>query len=279
MNNRKRTNHQNLRRLLSAFAISTLLLHGAVAEQPEAEQPEAEQWQQGQAIMQRVDSRPQPDTEISMLQMQLTDQRGRQRTRQLKLFTHNDGAHTSTLLFFTAPADVRGVGLLTIAATGEDSDQWLYMPALRRTRRIAGSGRQDSFMGSDFSYEDLESPDITRSQYRLTGEESMNGRPCYVIEAIPQDTDSSYSKRLSWIDTESLIALRVDFFTDSNDPVKRLTADGISRHNGYWRADTLRMEDLARGRHTVLHVSEQEFDIELPSNLFSVRTLENGRIP
>lgn len=274
MKNHNRISHRNPVRLIAAMVIGTVLLLGAVAEQPEADQ-----WQQGQAIMQRVDSRPQPDTEVSLLEMQLTDERGRQRIRQLKLFTHNDGTQTSTLLFFTAPADVRGVGLLTIAATGEDSDQWLYMPALRRTRRIAGSGRQDSFMGSDFSYEDLESPDITRNRYRLTGEEIIDGRPCYVIEAIPQDTDSSYRKRLSWIDTESLIALRVDFFTSAEDPVKRLTADGISRHNGYWRADTLRMEDLERVRHTELHFLEQEFDGRLPSNLFSIRTLESGRIP
>lgn len=271
----QRTGHIPVR-LLSALAIGTMLLFGASADQHDSP---PDPWEQGHAVMVRVDNRRQPDTEVTVLEVELTDHRGRKRTRQLKRFTEHDGTRTSTLLFFTSPADVRGVGLLTIEETGTDSNQWLYMPALRRTRRIAGSGRQDSFMGTDFTYEDLETPDITRNRYRLLGEEDLNGQSCWVIESLPLDSDSRYRKRLSWIDQESLLAVRVDFFASQGDPVKRLTARGISHQSDYWSAETLRMEDLERGRHTTLRIEEQEFDGRLPANLFSVRTLEQGRIP
>lgn len=233
--------------------------------------------QRGMEIMEMVENRPVRSHERSEIQMILEDHRGRTRERSLELYNLDDQGREYSLMFFQSPSDVEGVGFLSIEQEDGDSSQWLFMPALGRSRRISSSSKDESFMGSDLSYEDLEPRVASEDQHEYLGEEAEQGVLCWKVETLCNE-DSQYSRQISWIDPQSLIALRVDYFDDRNDLVKRLQAQDLSEAQGVWTAQRMTMEDLDRGRKTTLIWQERRDAPELSRGDFSVDTLEGGRL-
>jgi hypothetical protein len=234
--------------------------------------------QQAQQIMDEVEMAPEPKSEKSILRMVLTDAKGRTRTRSLQLLTIS-GERQRSRLSFTAPADVRGTGLLTVEGSQGDDNQWLYLPALGKTRRIAGSSKSDSFLGTEFTFEDLQDSKTTEWHYNLLGEEPQGGRPCWIIESLPLPAyQGTYTKRLVWIDKEALTAVRVEFF-QADSLLKVLNMKGLTKEGPYWTVTEMIMDNKQNGKSTQIVVESQIFDQTLSQDIFSVQALESGRIP
>ena len=231
----------------------------------------------GREIMIMADNRLEPESEISKMKMLLTDSRGKTRERELKMLSLKMGETDYSMIFFLSPADVNGVGLLSIEEKGKDSDQWLYMPALKKTRRIASSSKDENFMGTEFSYEDLEGRDPDDDTHTFLREETLAGKKCWVVESVPRK-ESGYSKRIIWVEQESLLFIRVDFYNKSNSVSKRLISD-IRKDGPYWTAYEMVMTDLEKNRSTKLTIVGIDYDSGLSTNNFTVGVLEQGRVP
>lgn len=212
-------------------------------------------------------------TESASIRMEIEDERGRTRTRAMDLRTKvgNDD-RAKSILVFTSPADIRGTGLLTVEAAGGD-DQKLYLPALGRVQRIAGSKRTERFAGSDFTYEDLGTRDP--DQYEVSMSDSTPG--AFVLNARPKGDDSQYGRIVLTIDRERYVVTEAEHYDRSGDLAKVLTASDFAEvAPGAWRANRLVMEDVQAGRRTVLTFEARDTGADLRDDLFTERQLQRG---
>lgn len=234
----------------------------------------------GAELARRVYERPDGDDVTSVVTMSLTEAGHEPRLRNMILYRLNGaGGEVSTLIRFTDPADIAGTGLLTLDAADGDSNQWIYLPALKRVRRVDSSRKGGRFVNSDYYYEDMRDRKVAMDTHRLVGREVVAGVDCEVLESIPVESDNSvYVKRVSWVDPVSLLPMRVDLFEKSADqPSKRLLVEKREQVQGYWTVLDSTMSDLASGHQTRLTVSRVLYDRGLPERLFGTRTLEEER--
>ena len=209
--------------------------------------------------------------------------RGGKRERQLRRFTKRlPGDEEKSISFFLAPPEVKGTGFLVWAHKGRDDEQWLFLPELKRTRRITAQSRDSSFMGTDFSFRDLEImgefQDWTENDApaKLIREELLNETPCYVIELHPKQEGMSYTRILLWMEQEQLIARKLDFYDRKEKHVKTLTLDDVRMIGSVPTPHRLEMHNLKKGSHTVVDLADVEYDTDLADNLFTQRHLERG---
>lgn len=226
----------------------------------------------GRALAQAVYDRPDGDDMSSRGVMVLVEEGHEPRVRTM--FTYRvDKApgEVWNLIRFTTPGDIAGTGMLTLDHPGDETDQWLYLPALERTRRIAASRKGGRFVGSDLYYEDLQDREVAQDRHTLLGEEEIQGVLCKKLESVPVDASNSvYSKRISWIHPDVLIALRTDYYKPhQGDPIKRLIVHRIEKIQGYWTVMDSTMHDLETGHRTRLRSDEVVYDRNLPDALFS----------
>ncbi len=216
--------------------------------------------------------------------MTLVDARGRERERQFTYVTSTDTDDNRKMLIrFLAPADIAGTGFLAIEHSDREDDRWLYLPALRKSRRIAGSDKTDDFVGSGFTYEDLESEKLEFHQYTLMGSENVDGVETWVIDAVATDPqrleDSGYSKRDLWITKDHHVLIRARYYDRAGAFVKELRATDVRQVPGSdkWRAYRMTMEDMRNGKVTILTVEEYGVDKDVPDSYFSERYLKRWR--
>lgn len=212
-------------------------------------------------------------TESASIRMEIVDERGRTRTRAMDVRTKiSDGDRAMSILVFTSPADIRGTGLLTIEASGGD-DQKLYLPALGRVQRIAGSKRTERFAGSDFTYEDLG----TRNPDEYDVSMGTPTPEAFVLDARPRDTDSQYGRIVLTVDRERYVVTKAEHYDRSGTLAKVLTASDFTEvAPGAWRANRLVMEDVQEGRRTELTFGDRQAGTPLRDDLFTERQLERG---
>lgn len=212
----------------------------------------------------------------SRVQMVITQKNGAVKQRLLYMFTKEKTKKERwTLMRFIQPANVEGTGLLTLDFPGDESNQWLYLPALKKARRIASSREGGRFVGSDFYYEDLMDREVNMDHHRIIGADKVGGLDCTQLEGIPVDVSNSvYAKRVSCIYTNLMIPLRIDFYENVNgEPVKRLQAQKIKKIQGYWTIFDSTMYNLETGSSTKLLTTDIVYDRGLPDDLFSRRAL------
>jgi hypothetical protein len=174
---------------------------------------------------------------------------------------------------FNAPAEVKGVALLVVNHPDRSSDQWMWTPAIGRDRRIALQDRSTRFFGTDFSFEDLEERDVDQYDYRLTGEEAIEGAPCWRIEARPkQSKTSQYTLSRMWVRKDIYVPVQYENFI-KEQPVRRLLQKEIQNIQGIWTARLQEMTDLRRKSHTVLRMEKLEYNIPLREDEFTVQAL------
>ena len=212
-------------------------------------------------------------SESASLRMEIVDERGRTRTRAMDIRTKvGDDDRAKSILVFTSPADIRGMGLLTVEADGGD-DQKLYLPALGRVQRIAGSKRGERFAGSDFTYEDLGTRDPDEYEVSL-GDSTPEA---FVIEARPRDGASKYSRIVLTVDRERYVVTKAEHYDRSGDLAKVLTASDLTEVvPGTWSANRLVMEDVQDDRRTVLTFENRKTGTVLRDDLFTERQLQRG---
>ncbi len=213
-----------------------------------------------------------------------TSKAGRTQTRTLKQFILcNDPIHNTynMLLEFIAPSDVVGTATLTIQHANKADDQWLYLPALRTSKRISPSKKSDRFMGTEMTYEDLSNYLAESSddfQYRFIVEEKLDGRSAYKIEAKPNDvTTTQYSKRTLWIDKTTHLMLRTDFYDLKGNLLKVFRASDIKvipSSKDYYRAHKIELENVQTGNMTKVVYTDFIINKGIKSDMFSTTWLE-----
>jgi hypothetical protein len=196
-------------------------------------------------------------------------------------YSKDFGEDKKTIMFFQEPADVKGTGFLTwdYNEDDKDDDRWLYLPAMKKNRRISGtSAKKEYFMGSDFTYDDMGNRDVDSDSHKLLREEKINGVDCWVIESTPKDGDEQYSKQIGWIRKDNFIAVKVEYFDKQGALMKVLEVDGVKKIDGFWTATSMTMNNLQREHKTIISIESMEYNMPLDDNLFTVNSLEKGYI-
>jgi hypothetical protein len=181
-----------------------------------------------------------------------------------------------SLITFQAPADVAGMKFLQIQNTNSDDERFLYLPELKRSRRIAASNRSDSFMGTDFSYADIDQRDLRQSTSVLKADEAIGKFDTYHLSVTPQNGDAVYSRIEIWVRKDNFVPLKSVMFDKKSKPVKTLLTKEIQRRAGRWFVTGSRMNDMATGRSTELVLEKIERRDDIPLDTFSVRSIEKG---
>ena len=218
--------------------------------------------EKGQAIALEAERRDSGFSDYSAkLKMILRNAHGDQSTRELRsrfLEQENDG--DKSLVIFDHPRDVNGTAFLTFSHVDGDDDQWLYLPALKRVKRISSSNKSGPFMGSEFAYEDISSQEFEEFTYRFLREEVLAGEKTFVIERIPTHRKSGYTRQEVWIDQTEYRTLKIVYYDRKGDLLKTLVQSEFEQFLGqYWRPQTMRMLNHQTGKSTDLLWSEFSF--------------------
>ncbi|MEN8200019.1 MAG: outer membrane lipoprotein-sorting protein [Thermodesulfobacteriota bacterium] len=183
-----------------------------------------------------------------------------------------------TLSIIDTPAAVKGTSFLTLSNKRGTNEQYLYLPALGEVKELSSSSISGSFMGSEFSYEDIASLEVGKYSYRYLREEKYRGRPCHVVENFPQDTkNSGYSRRIWWVDKKEYRLFKVEFFDRKKSLLKSLSIDGYRQYpNGQWRAERMQMVNHQSGKATTLLWQNYRFRTGLTVEDFDLTALDHS---
>jgi outer membrane lipoprotein-sorting protein len=220
---------------------------------------------------------------VQRLKLRIIDRRGGERSRELVIYLRKYPEDRSrSLLFFESPPEVKGVGFLQWADPHAKDEQWLYLPELKRVRQISAGAKHESFVGTDFSYDDLAIiSDITEwteadARTNLLREETVDGRRCYVIEFVPTGKDLSYGKILAWLTADDLVFVKFDMHDKAARPQKVLTLSDIRMLGAIPTFFHMEMANVQDGSRTIVDFSEIKYDTALDDGLFTQRALERG---
>ena len=210
------------------------------------------------------------DTTADMI-MILRNKKGQESKRELEIRTLEvKGDGDKSLTVFHSPRDVRGTALLTFSHGVQPDDQWLYLPALRRVKRIASNNKSGPFMGSEFAYEDLSSQELDKYKYKYIKDDKVDGVDCFVIERDPVDKDSGYTKQQVWLDKDEYRAQKIDYYDRKGQLLKTFTASDYKKYlDKYWRADKMNMINHQTGKSTELIWSNYKFKTGLKDEDFT----------
>jgi len=185
------------------------------------------------------------------------------------------GSHgtSKVVLRFTAPAEVKGVALLVMNQPDRASDQWMWTPAINRERRIALQDRSTRFFGTDFSFEDLEERDIKQFDYKLLGEESIDGAPCWKLQSTPKQSKiSQYSHSYLWVRKDNYALAQIENYA-KEQLVRRARYTDIRNEQGIWTAHQIDMQDLKRNSHTILKIDKLQYNAPMKDDAFTLQAL------
>lgn len=213
------------------------------------------------------------------MKMILRNKQGQESLREIRIKSlelENDG--DKSLSIFDKPRDVKGTAFLSFSHPVGADDQWLYLPALKRVKRISSRNKSGPFMGSEFAYEDLTSFEVEKYTYKYLADEAINGHECFKVEQYPVDKNSGYTRRVVWIDKAEYRIQKVDFYDRKNSLLKTLTFDGYKQYlDKFWRADKYDMVNHQTGKSTVLEWANYRFATGLSDRDFNKNSLKRAR--
>lgn len=256
--------------MLSAVCCFVIAVSGSLSAQQ----------MKGRDIAVLVDDRPNGNDRTMDMVMTLINRSGKTRVREMVSYSKDYGKDTKTLFFFREPADVKGVGFLTwdYNKASRDDDKWLYLPALRKEKRISGSSKNDSFMGSDLTYDDMGRRAVDEDTHTLIGEENYEGHPCWVVESVPEDKNYIYSKVISRVRKDALMKVKGEFYDRQGKLLKVLKVTDVRQHSGFWVSFRTEVENVQDRHKTVFEMKNVKFDTGLGDSFFQVSTLKRGTL-
>jgi len=218
------------------------------------------------------------DSTADML-MLLRNKQGQESIREIKmksLEVLNDGDKSLTI--FNKPRDVKGTAFLSFSHPVEADDQWLFLPALKRVKRISSRNKSGPFMGSEFAFEDLSSFEVEKYTYKYLGVDELNGVTNFKVEQYPADENSGYTRRVVWIDTKEYLVHKIDFYDRKDSLLKTLTFSDYKQYLAkHWRADTQEMINHQNGKSTELKWANYNFKTGLSDSDFNRNSLKRAR--
>jgi len=240
-------------------------------------------------VMQQYDDRDIGDSSIAEVTMILIDRRERERVRDFRIYAQDQGEDRKSLSLFETPADIRGTSYLNFDwdDADRDDDSWLYLPALQRVKRIAGGDTSDSFLGSDFTYADINGHEIDWYDYQFISESEMvDGQECWVIEVTPKpefaektEDATGYSRMRSWISKENYLQLRGQFWELRGNRIKYFTAPEFEQIDGIWTATRIQMVTTRNDRQehaSVLQINSIEYNTEFDDSILTTEYMQRG---
>jgi hypothetical protein len=216
---------------------------------------------------------------IAGMSMILRNKQGDESRRELRVRTLEvEGDGDKSLSIFDRPADVKGTAFLTFTHKTGPDDQWLYLPSLKRVKRISSKNKSGPFMGSEFAYEDISSQEVDKYTYRYLRDEPCGELECFVIERDPVDPNSGYTRQVVWIDKQEYRPQKVDYYDRKNDLLKTLTFHDYRQYlNRYWRAMRQEMVNHQTGKSTTLLWEEYTFGQGLTDRDFDKNSLKRAK--
>jgi outer membrane lipoprotein-sorting protein len=213
------------------------------------------------------------------LRMTLRSRNGGESSRRMRNLTLEvDGDGDKSLVIFDEPNDVKGTAFLNYTHRDATDDRWLYLPALRRVKRIASNNQSGPFMGSEFAYEDISSQEVEKYTYNFLHSETVDGTPMHVIERVPVDERSGYTRQIVWYDQAEYRLQKIDFYDRKNELLKTLAYHDYEQYlDQYWRADRLEMVNHQTGKSTTLAFSNYAFQAGLMDRDFDQSALRRAR--
>lgn len=215
----------------------------------------------------------------SDMKMILRNKQGQESVREIKIKSLellDDGDKSLTI--FNKPRDVKGTAFLSFSHAIGNDEQWLYLPALKRVKRISSRNKSGPFMGSEFSFEDLSSFEIEKYSYNYLGDEVIDGLDAFKVEQFPTDENSGYTRRIVWLDKAEYRVLKIDFYDRKNSLLKTLAYQNYQQYlDKHWRADSATMVNHQSGKSTELRWDNYAFKKGLKDSDFNKNTLKRAR--
>ena len=264
--------------LMVIFAVSTMLFP-CILTDVHADDVKA------RMIMEKVDARNDGDNQTADMEMVLIDKKGKERFREIRTFSKDVDADTFRLMFFISPADVRETGFLTYDYDNpeRDDDQWLYLPALKKTKRIASSDKSGSFMGSDLNYSDMTSRNLADYDFSLKEELDVQGFPVWLIESTPRSKkvieETGYSKSLLFVRQDNFYIVRAIHWVNDGGYLKYVDVKRLEQIDGIWMGTEMHVFKKKGNlliHKTALRWKNVRFNQKLEDDLFTIRRLEKG---
>ncbi len=231
----------------------------------------------GKQIIEKVYNRPAGDDQTSDLTMTLINKSGAQRVRVIKQFTKDLGDVEKSIMFFVSPADVKNTSFMSWTYdSDQNDDQWIYLPALKKTKRISSDSKSDYFMGSDFTYDDLGDRKLEDDTHKLLREETLDGKECYVVESVSKDEDYMYFKTLVWVDKSNFIGVQKEFYDEDEDLLKILTIKEVEEISGIWVITNSEMKNVQKTHRTTMVLSNVQINTGMSASKFTERIMMRG---
>jgi len=218
------------------------------------------------------------DSTASM-QMVLKNKQGQTNTREVRVKTLEvEGDGDKGLSIFDTPPDIKGTASLTYSHALMPDEQWLYLPALKRVKRISSKNKSGPFMGSEFAYEDISSQEVEKYTYKYIKDETLNGIECFVVERYPAYKHSGYTRQVAWVNKQEYRPEKIDFYDRKNTLLKTLTYSGYKQYlEKFWRADEMFMTNHQTGKSTTLTWQNYQFKTGLTESDFNRNSLKRAR--
>ncbi len=211
----------------------------------------------------------------SVMQMVMINGAGQKTVRDMKGKTLEKEGGDKSLMEFLSPADVKGTKLLTYQHINKDDDQWLYLPALKRVKRISSRNKSGSFMGSEFSYEDISSQEVEKYTYPGESVEVACGdKTCYKGERIPKDKLSGYTKQITWVEKDNFLVKKVDYYDRKGSLLKTALFEDYKKIDGVWRVGKIKMKNHQNDKETILIWVKDKIKAGLSDKEFNKRVLK-----
>lgn len=232
----------------------------------------------GLDIMLNVYNRPTGDDMTANLTMTLENSRGDQRIREIKQFLKDMGNMDKTIMFFMSPADVKNTSFMNWSYDDENKsdDQWIYLPALKKVKRISSDSKSDYFMGSDFTYDDLGDRHPSQDTHTILKEETIDGVECYVVESIPKDEEYMYSRTVTWVVKDKWIELKKEFYDEDDEFLKRLASKEYKEFGDVIIITNVTMKNEQKNHKTEMKSSDVKINTGITDRQFTERMMKRG---
>jgi outer membrane lipoprotein-sorting protein len=261
-----------MKKIVRVIMVVTMILAGTVAAFA----------QDAAAIVRASRDRVTADTVSSRSRMVITAKDGSTSERVIDQYSKEGPKGDRTMIVFQRPASVAGTRFLTMENSGGAEDRWIFLPSLGKVRRIAASEGSGSFMGTDFSYDDISSAsrDAGLDSHTLLREEPYNGKACYMIESRPVESSYQYSRMVQWIDKDTKIVYKIELYDrkNTNSPVKIAEMKEIKEIQGRLTAMVTTMATPGAGTSTTIYMDILKYDDPIPEGVFTTGYLETGRV-
>jgi outer membrane lipoprotein-sorting protein len=232
----------------------------------------------GLQIIESVYNRPTGQDQEGDLTMTLINSRGDERVREIKQFLKDFGDMEKKIMFFLSPADVLNTSFMNWSydEVGKDDDQWIYLPALKKVKRISSDSKSDYFMGSDFTYDDLGDRHPSSDSHIILREETVDGEDCYVVESTPKEEEYMYSRTITWIVKDKWIGKKKEFYDEDDDLLKTLTVKEVEKIKDYLIITYSEMHNVQKDHKTTMILKNIAIDTGISDNKFTERMMKRG---